>query len=525
MITKLLLILLAFNCPSLLLSAEDTVPITILYTSGNKGSFLPYKVYESLVFKDLDIKIGDRYGGYAAIAHYIKKTREEVEKEKGVFLLLDGGNSLVGSSEANFFQGQVSIDFMNRMGYNSITVSNLDWSLGVKNVSELSGTAKFAFLNANIFIKGTNQHPPYLKPYIIVEAGAIKIGIIGYVQHEFPSWLDPSRVEGLEVRPAIPIVRKYLEEMRDKGADLIVSMDHTAQDNYRKTALLTEGIDLLIDAAAGWDGFYVGNKYLSPPETINNVRVFPEVDSDFAVGRIDLTYDIKNRKIKTTHFERYFMNLKEVEEDPEIKKFVSKYSDIYFEVVGKKLQEVIGYATGDLTTVWDEDWNTSLSTLVCEAMRQFAGTDVGIQNLGAIRRHIKKGPIRVRDVQDALPFKNKLVTFKVKGIDLYRFHYLTYYHPSKPPVPGIYTSGMYIARTPEMMIKHITIGDKEIQDDRDYTFATNSYIYNAGFLKNYDVCRDFKVWEKQVADIVGDYIKEHSPISPSGREVGTHIEY
>jgi 2',3'-cyclic-nucleotide 2'-phosphodiesterase (5'-nucleotidase family) len=525
MIIKLLLILLAFYCSVPLLSAEDTIPITILYTSGNKGSFLPSKIYESLVFKDLDIKIGDRYGGYAAIAHYIHKTREEVEAKEGIFLLIDGGNSLVGSSEANFFQGRVSIDFMNRMGYNSITVANLDWSLGVDNVRELSESSKFTFLNANILIKGTNQHPPYLKPYIIVEAGGLKIGIIGYVQHDLSIWLDPTRVKGLVGHPAIPIVQKYIEEMREKGAVLIIAMDHTASDNYRNTALLTEGIDVLIDGSAGWDGFYVGKADLYQPEKIKNTYVFPEVDSTFAVGRIDLNYDRKKRRIYATHFERYFMNLKEVEENPEIKKFAGKYADIYFEVLGKKLLEVVGYATGDLTTVWDKDWNAPLGTLVCEAMRQFAGTDVGIQNLGSIRRHLKKGPIRVRDVQDALPFKNNLVTFKVKGIDIYRFHYLTYYHDSKPPIPGIYTSGMKITRTPEMMIKHITIGKKEIQDDRDYTFATNSYIYNAGYLKNYGVCGGFKIWENKVADIVVDYIKERSPISPSGREVGTYVEY
>ncbi len=525
MITKLLLILLAFNWSSLLLSAEETIPITILYTCGNKGSFIPSKIYESRIFKDIDIKIGDRYGGYAAIAHYIGKTRDKVEEEKGVFLLIDGGNSLVGSSEANFFKGRVSVDFMNRMGYNSITVSNLDWSLGVDNVKELSDNAKFAFLNANILIKETNQHPPYLKPYIIVEAGGLKIGIIGYVQHDLSIWLDPTRVNGLVGQPAIPIVQKYIEEMRDKGADLIIAMDHTAGDNYRNTASRTRGIDVLIDGAAGWDSYYVGEVELPHPEKIENTYIFPEVDSNFAVGRIDLTYDRKNQRIASTHFERYFMNLKEVDEDPEIEKFVTKFSDIYFEVIGKKLQEVIGYAADDLTTDWDDDWDAPLGTLICNALRQTAGTDVGIQNLGAIRRHIKKGPIKVRDVQDAIPFKNKLVTFKVTGRDIYRFRFLSFYHDSQPRVPWIYTSGMKITRTPEMMIKNITIGGKAIESDRDYTFATNSYLYNGGYLQRDGVCRDFKVREEKVTDIVVDYIKEHSPISSSGREVGTHVEY
>lgn len=502
----------------------ETVPVTILYTSSSKGYFLPFRVHESRVFRDLTLRPGDRYGGYAALAAYIRKTRKETEGKGGVFLLVDGGNSLVGSSEANFFSGQVSVDFMNRMGYHSITVSNLDWALGAETVEKLEKQAEFAFLNANMFLKGKDEHPPYLRPYRLVEAGGLKIGIVGYAQHRLRVWLDPAKVPGLAARPAIPLVKKYVGELRARGADLVVAVDHTSSARHREVAEQVRGIDVLIDGSSEWASVYTLSFNLEEMEKVGGTYVFPEVDSTFAVGRADLVYDRRAGRIVSAKGSRYFLDLSAAGEDPEIEKFVTKYAEIYFEVVGNRLQEVIGYAAGDFTKDWDEDWNTSLGRLVCEATRTFTGADAGIENIGAIRRFLKKGPIKVKDVQDILPFKNRLVTFSVDGRDVEWMHIWSSLTAVTPPVPWIYTAGAEIERDDELQPRRITIGGKPIDPDRTYTFVTNEYLKNAGYYDD-GVCRDFRVLDTTTADAVISYIRENSPLSPSGREVGSHYEH
>lgn len=497
------------------------VPITILYTSGNKGYFLPFRVHESRVFRDLTLRPGDRYGGYAALASYIIKTREETEKKGGILLLVDGGNSLVGSAEANYFSGKVSVDFMNRMGYHSITVSNLDWALGAGTVEQLARQAEFPFLNANMFLRGKDEHPSYLRPYRLVEAGGMKIGIIGYAQHDLATWLDPSLIAGLEARPPIPPARKYLAELRSKGADLVVAVDHTAAGRHREMAGLVPGIDVLIDGASEWASVYTLNFNLQEMEKIGSVYVFPEVDSTLAVGRADLLYDPRTRRIVSARGSRHFMNLAAVEEDPETAKFVGKYADIYFEVLGKQLQEVVGAAAADLTKDWDENWNSSLGHLVCEATRTLAGTDVGLENIGAIRRFLKKGPVRVKDVQDILPFKNRLVTFSVRGRDVEWMSIWSCLASSDPRVPWIYLAGAEVERDSDLSPVRVTIGGKALDPEKEYTFVTNEYLHSAGYLDD-GVCRNFKIIETTTAEAVFRYIRENSPVAPFGREVGSH---
>lgn len=503
---------------------EGTVPVTILYTSSSKGYFLPFRVHESRIFRELTLRPGDRYGGYAALAAYIIRTREETEKRGGVFLLVDGGNSLVGSSEANFFSGQVSVDFMNRMGYQAIAVSNLDFALGTETVEKLAGQAEFAFLNANLFLEKKNERPSYLRPYRLVEAGGLKIGIIGYAQHPLRNWLNREKIAGLESRPQIPLLKKYVGELRAQGADLVVAVDHSSAGRHREIARKVPGIDVLIDGSSEWASIYTLDFNLEELEKIESVYVFPEVDSTFAVGRADLVFDPRTRRIVSAEAGRHFLNLAEVEEDPETGKFVRKYADIYFEVLGKQLQEVIGYAAGDFTTDWDDNWNTSLGHLVCEATRTFAGTDAGIENIGAVRRFLKKGPIRVKDVQDFLPFKNRLVTFTVDGRDVEWMYIWRTLTGVTPRVPWIYLAGAEVERDGELQPRRVTIGGEPIDPEREYTFVTNEYMKNAGHFDD-GVCRDFQVLEATTADAVIRYIRENTPIAPYGREVGSHYEH
>ena len=504
--------------------ADDTVTVTILYTAGNKGYFLPFKVYESRIFKGLTLKPGDRYGGYAVLAHYVKEARAQALRRKGILVLVDGGNSLVGSSEANFFKGNVSVDFMNRVGYDAITVSNLDFSLGRDVVEACAGKATFPFLNANLFETRTEQPPSFLKRHTLIEREGVKIGIVGYAQSNMRGWLDPRTIAGLAARPAAPLVQRCVDELRAAGAELVVAVDHTAGENMKAIAANVRGIDVLIDGAVEWASVYTTTFSLGAPEQIGNTVIYPEVDAHFGIGRIDLVIDRGTRRIVSRKSEIRFLNLAEDAEDPAMKNFVAKYSEIYFDVIGNKLEEVIGYATADLTTEWDEAWTTPLGTLVCDALRERAGTDFGIQNVGGIRRYIRKGPIRIADVRDALPFENTIVTFEVLGRDLDELYALRLIAPTKPAVPWIYVSGATLERDSGLAVRRVRILGKNPEPDRVYTFATNSYFHAAGYLIDAR-CRNIKVLDIPVADAVADYVRGHSPLSPTGREVGTHYEH
>lgn len=490
--------------------ARQTVPVTILYTSGSKGRFSPWEAVESRLSEEAGVVPGDLYGGYAAAAAYIRQVREETEGRGGVFLLVDGGASLVGSVEGDFFRGRSAVEFMNRVGYHSVTVAARDWSLGTGVVEDLAGRAAFPFLGANVVEEATGALPPYLKPYTVVEAEGLKIGIIGYGQRRLELWVDPAMTEGLKGdRPNI-VAKRYIDEMRELGVELVVALDHSEWNRYLEMPRTVEGIDILIHGMADWTSPRAEGFAQEAPLEIGETRVFPEVDSRLAVGRIDLVYDRRAGEISEARGERHFLNLKEVSENPEIKALADEYA----EQMGSGLEEVIGEAGGDFTLEWDEDWNASLGTLICDAMRWYAGTDVAIQNVGAIRQDLQAGPIRRGELETMLPFKNNLVTFRVRGRYIY-FCNILQRRTSGPPQPCIYVSGARLDRKPNLKVNHITINGEEIEKDRYYTFATNSYIHDTKILED-RVCQDIVVRDEEINDIVIDYLREHSPVSPAG---------
>lgn len=510
---------------SLAVHADETVAVTILFTAGSKGYFLPCKVPNSQVLEDLTLKIGDRYGGYAALGRYIRSERAAAEAEGRVVLVLDGGNSLVGSSEADFFRGAISVDFMNRVGYDAMTVSNLDFSLGKDCVDELSRKARFPFLNANLVDKMTERPPEYLKSGVMIERGGTLFGIVGYAQSDMDrGWLDPKSIEGLSARPAIPFVQTEVDALRERGAEMVIAIDHTAGSSHLDVARGVRGIDILLDGAVEWAYVYTTSFTPEKLTYVGSTAVVPEADAHFALGRVDFVLRKKVAVISDLRYRRVFLDLDQVEEDSEIKDFVAKYSRVYFDILGDRIEEVIGAASADITTDWRDNWESPLGTVVCDALREATGADIGIQNLGGIRRFIRKGPIKVRDVEDAVPFGNKIITFEIAGRDLERLPLLWLVAAARPPVPWTYISGATVSRDSYLHVKNVTVNDEPIEPDRIYTVATNSYLLHSGYLHS-AFCRNVRESEQKVAEAVVKYIRRHSPISPTRSESGSEYEY
>ncbi|MBL4889054.1 MAG: 5'-nucleotidase C-terminal domain-containing protein [Candidatus Lindowbacteria bacterium] len=243
-----------------------------------------------------------------------------------------------------------------------------------------------------------------------------------------------------------------------------------------------------------------------------------------AIGRIDLSYDRLSGILEYISDDKIFLNLDDVSQDPETKKMITKYEKTYFELVGKKLQEVIGYTEAEFTTEWDDEWNTPLGTLVCDAMRAATGADIAVEGIGGIRRTINKGPIRLKDVHDVLPFKNYLVSCEVKGLYLQGLYVFSLMTGTDTPVPYIYVSGAELNRQESGHRTEMTINGKPIDHEKTYTLVVSSYLYNQGFVDKRNT-QNPRHWKIKLDEAVADYIRKETPLSPTGRKSGTIYEH
>ncbi|MGB9561924.1 MAG: 5'-nucleotidase C-terminal domain-containing protein, partial [bacterium] len=182
-------------------------------------------------------------------------------------------------------------------------------------------------------------------------------------------------------------------------------------------------------------------------------------------------------------------------------------------MVGKSLDSVIGIAEADIKRRLDNRIDSPLGNLITDIMRDWAKTDIAIQNSGGIRSDIQKGNITKRTLYNVQPFDNTAVIMEFKGEKLENILEKSF----ENPYGGIQISGInviYIQENERKKIKRIIIEGKEIDRAGIYTVCTNSYLAYGG--EGYEFNRIGRVVKDtgvNIRDIIEEYIKRKGRIS------------
>ncbi len=146
------------------LQAQQTV--TLLHTSDVHSRIEP-----------IDPSADDDHagmGGFVRRATLIEKLR----KENPDVLLFDCGDFSQGTPYYNLFQGELEIEMMNLMRYDAALIGNHEFDFGMDNLARLFSMANFPIICSNYDVSNT-MLKPYVKPYVIIERGDLKLGVIG----------------------------------------------------------------------------------------------------------------------------------------------------------------------------------------------------------------------------------------------------------------------------------------------------------------------------------------------------------
>lgn len=161
--------------------------------------------------------------------------QERAESER--ILVLDAGNSLIGDREpAVSSRGRTSIEALNAMGYDAMTLGALDVTmLSLPDLETALGEAEFPVVSANAVVSATGAL--LTEPYAILERGGQRIAILGLT--------DPW--EGPEVRVEDPLeaARRYLPELAER-ADIVVLLSRAGADVDRTIVEEFPAIDIVV---------------------------------------------------------------------------------------------------------------------------------------------------------------------------------------------------------------------------------------------------------------------------------------
>ena len=339
-------------------------------------------------------------------------------------IFLSSGDMWQGASESNLTHGLIITDWMNAVGFVSMTLGNHEFDWGEEYIIENANLANFPFLAINIYEKSTNQRADYCEPSVLVECRGLQVGIIGAIGDCYSS-ISGDKVGDFYFKTGselTALVKAESERLRAAGADLVVYSIHDGYGrsssgesfisdgmlaSYYDVALSDGYVDLVFEghSHAGYVMYDSKNVYHLQNSGDNGGISHAEIELNFANGEYTVTV--------AEHVQTY--KYENLEGDPIVSELLEKYKDEL-----EKADEILGQ--NDF--VRDGDTIRQISAqLYFEAGFERWGEEYDIVLGGGFMSvrapySLHAGTVTYSDLQSLLPFDNQLVLCSVKGRDL-----------------------------------------------------------------------------------------------------------
>ena len=474
----------------LVVSLAGAKEIVIYHTSDTHGHY--YSKYAGWDDQNFDRKIG----GYAVLKNLI-------DQEKNPYLLLDSGDFTRGSIEDDEYKGKYAMEFMNKVGYDATVIGNHEFDYGIDNLKERLAMAKFDILTSNIFNE-KGKLPKHVKAYKIYNVDGIKIAVIGVGRgyKSLEKWQYKTAEEG---------IGSVIEKAKKKS-DIVIVLAHSTvkRDDMMGDNNIDTSEKFKNEILVFFGGHYhaeVQNYYYhkSWPMFVESGAYFNNV------SKVVIDIDPKTKQVKKPRSELIPLWVDVYGENEEIVAFGDKFRN-------KEADIIIGQAKTPIKKQPDLEaeplfTSSPLGSFVSDIMREYAGTQIAIQNLGGVRADLGKGNIAYRDIYNIFPFPNTLAYMNVDGKFLKElFEYAVRDNGSWLQISG--AEVVYKYENNKAKDLEIFVDGKLVKPDDKFTLTTNDYIAKGGsegkLFKNIE---NKVITNTFVRDVIINYIKNNKEVS------------
>jgi 2',3'-cyclic-nucleotide 2'-phosphodiesterase (5'-nucleotidase family) len=411
--------------------------------------------------------------GFANIANLLI-TQKELYPENTI--ILAGGDILQGSALSNYYSGLSTINLMNEMYFDAFTVGNHEFDWGIEVVTNYfdgnadNGEANFPLLGANIFYKGTTTIPDYIDPYVIIERGDVKIGIIGTMGYGLEYSIATSKIEDYEFALPVPIISDIVYEMRTElDVDIVLVASHDSGNSLNPQLAALTG-DYKVDA------IFNGHSHNTYADTYLGLPVVQSGGYGEYVGHI--RFELTNNELSTYKVENFSYYSNELLRSP---------NDLVKELIEHYQLETDPIFNVPLITTGEYFTQTDLSEWIARMMRISTGADIGFQNGGGTRTSIPSDTVVTLAVlYQVWPFDNVVKTVDLTGAEI------------KSLMSGLIYDTDITEFDDDTIYKVAT---------NDYTFdkPTNPFIYGDNPFNTGIILRDLAETELEMQSLEYDY--------------------
>jgi 5'-nucleotidase len=227
-------------------------------------------------------------GGFAQRAAIVNKLR----KEHDHVLLLDSGDIFQGTPYFNFYEGNLELKLMTKMGYDAATIGNHEFDNGLESLNNQLQYAGFPFVSANYSFENTPLAGK-IAPWLIINKGPVKVGITG-LGIDPDRLVAPSNYKGMVWSDPVSVGDATAEMLKkEHGCDLVIALSHLGlkmdkgrMDDYQLAAE-SKHIDIIL---GGHTHTFLDEPIIETNAAGKQILILHSGQNGVQMGRIDLLF-------------------------------------------------------------------------------------------------------------------------------------------------------------------------------------------------------------------------------------------
>lgn len=439
-----------------LAAGQRGVHLRVIETTDLHLHLMPYDYYADRPWSGV---------GLAQAAQLIDRARAEVPNA----LLFDNGDFLQGTPMGDYVAHERGLRegdlhpvmaAMNALEYDAISLGNHEFNYGLDFLMKALDGAAFPVVCANLATtQGATprQDRTLVKPYVLLDrmltdefghAHPIRIGIIGFAPPQVMDW-DAQALDGrLQARDIVESAHAWVPEMREAGADLIISLAHTGIGAARHRPGM-ENAAVPLARVEGIDALLTGHSHLLFPSPV--FGNLPEVDIATGtiagkpavmggcwgshIGLIDLLLVHEGGQWQVLGSRSEVRALPRDEAAPAPR--VTEAVEALHRDTLKAIRRPVGHADETLHSYFTHLGETASLQVVAEAQRAYVRTRLddpeltelpilsavapfksGGRNGPAGYTEVPRGPVALRHIADLYPFPNAIAALCLTGAEV-----------------------------------------------------------------------------------------------------------
>jgi len=304
-----------------------------------------------------------RYGKVGGFAHLSTLVKRMKASRPGA-LLLDGGDTWQGSATSLWTNAQDMVDACKLLGVDVMT-GHWEFTYGMERVKEIlekDFKGKLDFVAQNV--KTNDFGDPVFAPYVMREMNGVQCAIIGqafpYTPIANPRYMVADWAFGIQDEN----MQAMVDEVRAKGAKVVVVLSHNGMDVDLKMASRVRGIDAILGGHTH-DGVPV-------PVQVKNAGGTTLVTNAGSNGKFlgVLDFEVKDGRVADFRYKLLPIFSNMLKADPDMAALIEKIRKPYEAKLNEQLAVSDGllYRRGNFNGSWDQ--------LIVDALIEVQGADI-----------------------------------------------------------------------------------------------------------------------------------------------------